>query len=359
MDYDKYIYSLNLIKLRQKRQGFNSVCPVCDDAIVKKHRLWLLRQNDGGYVVKCFNAGCILEKATSFYNFLKYINKTLASQFENESKKQKFDNFIENSKNNNYRNSKKTFEENINTLKEVDVKFFKTLNKNVFKPILNYQEAIDYLDNRKIPKPIYKDWFFVEKDINVEVDFKGHIVIPLKRNIDGGIYGFNSRSIYEKEFRNYLFSENGLKIYNLYNVNIDKDIFVFESVFDSLYIENSIASCGVEFPENSIEGIDKSKFVFCFDYDETGLNKALQRLLQHKQRVFIIPEHYQKSLSQKVDINQIVNEFDLTLEQVRKMILSNIYSEDKKINVVKIINLLNKNRWKISDSIKYNVLKYK
>jgi tRNA U38,U39,U40 pseudouridine synthase TruA len=60
-----------------------------------------------------------------------------------------------------------------------------------------------------------------------------------------------------------------------------------------------------------------------------------------------------------VDINQIVNEFDLTLEQVRKMILSNIYSEDKKINVVKIINLLNKNRWKISDSIKYNVLKYK
>jgi hypothetical protein len=362
IDYDKYIYSLNLAKLRQKRQGYNSVCPICDDSIAKKHRLWLLRQNDGGFVVKCFNAGCILEKATSFHNFLKLSNMSLFNQFENEYKKEKFNTFIANSKNS---FSRKTIleEDKITNIEEVndgDVVFYKRLNPKIFKPILRYEEAISYLENRKIPKQIYKDWFFVQSDIDLMLDFKGHIVIPFKRNSDNKVYGFNSRSIYQKEFRNYLFSENGLKIYNFYNVDITKDIYVFESVFDSLYIDNSIASCGVEFPSDKIlnekySNIDKSKFVFCFDYDETGLNKALIRLLENKQRVFIFPEHYQKKTGDKIDMNQLVNDasFELvTKEQVRKMILSNIYMPDSKINIVKILNILNRNRWKMSANVR-------
>jgi hypothetical protein len=54
-------------------------------------------------------------------------------------------------------------------------------------------------------------------------------------------------------------------------------------------------------------------------------------------------------------MNQLVNDasFELvTKEQVRKMILSNIYMPDSKINIVKILNLLNRNRWKMSANVR-------
>lgn len=343
INYENYILASSLSGLKPiGNNKFNAQCPLCDDSIVRKKRLWFLRQDDGNYIIKCFNAGCILEKSTSLLNFLKLADQNLYNQLRDETSKIYFDGLKE-GKRFSYKKENEYENEYIENKKEII--FANSLSKDIFKSIYDKPEAVEYLNKRKIPEDIYKSWYYVfEKQI---YEFSGNIVIPLMRNSDKGIYGFNSRNIFKKSFINILFSDEAPLVYNIYNVDNKSNVYIFESVFDSMYINNSVACCGANFPEYLLDDIKKP--VFCFDYDETGLNKTLYYLTKGY-KVFIFPKKYQEKPGSKIDMNDIVIKNNLTKENVNNIIISNIY-EGKKY-IPNILSLFMKNRWKMSENNK-------
>jgi len=348
IDYQEYLLKTGLNMLRPYGNKFNAQCCRCDDALVRKHRLWFMRQNDNNYIVKCHNGGCVYETATSLLIFLLNEFPNIGEELKDAERKQYFEHLKDNRnlpqkdrKRKSYINNTKLFN------KDKKIKFVDSLNENIFKSIYEKQEAIEYLQNRKIDEKFYKDWFYVDENL-IEHNFAGNIVIPLVRNSDNKIYGFNSRNIFEKKFINTLFSEDAYKIYNLYNVDVENSVYIFESIFDSLYVENSIACCGAGFPEELLISYFKRP-IFCFDYDETGLNKSIEYLIMGYE-VFIFPEKHQISLGKKIDMNDLVNRNDMKKEDIRKMIVGNTICGKK--HIVKLLMLLKKNRWKVSDHLK-------
>lgn len=343
IDYSDYIFRSGL-SVRQSGNKFRANCPLCDD-ITK--RLWFLPTNDGNYICKCFNDGCIATKATNILGFLKLYNPTLAEELDILEKKKYFESF----KNNNGKVVRPDYKKSTIAESNKDIKFvsINKLNKNIFKPITQYKFAIDYCINRHVPEAIYSKWLYVEEYSGT--DFDDSIVMPFIRNSDNKLTGFSSRSLKTKKFIINLFSESAYKIYNLYNIDYSKPVYIFESIFDSLYIDNSIALCGASLPTELLCD-DKIKYpVFCFDYDSTGLNRSIE-YLHLGYNVFILPDRFQKKVGSKIDMNEVVCENNLDQDDVEKIVLSNIYYKN---DIVKVFAKLRKNRWVISDHNK-NIL---
>jgi hypothetical protein len=344
IDYDEFILRTGL-NVRPIGNKYNTSCPSCGD---KKKRLWFLLAQGGGRVVTCFNGGCEYNKPTSLQNFLLNEFPSLGEELKS-LERYKFLERVKRNKNvNRNERERKTFDNSTKINKGKDILFVPRLNKDIFQDIYSKPEAVEYLRNRNIPEEIFKNWYYVPEDLDLEYNFAGNIVIPLKRNSDNKFYGFTSRSISQKKFIIQLFSEEAYKVYNLYNVDLEKEVYIFESVFDSLYIENSIACCGAAFPDELLESIKNP--VFCFDYDETGLNSSLY-YARNGFKVFLIPERFQKEPGTKMDINDIVKTFKLSETDVRKMITGNIYPKGMKTEI-HIKQLLRKNRWKLSSQNK-------
>ena len=73
----------------------------------------------------------------------------------------------------------------------------------------------------------------------------------------------------------------GFKLWNLYNVNVNETVYVFEGIFDALSayhagIKNVIACCGATPPENIIKSFND--VVFCLDNDRTGIINSIKYL---------------------------------------------------------------------------------
>ena len=67
-----------------------------------------------------------------------------------------------------------------------------------------------------------------------------YLVIPLYCN--NKMYGFYSRSMNEHKFYTYIPDKNtGFKVWNLYNIDTTKPVYVFEGIFDAL----SAYQCGL------------------------------------------------------------------------------------------------------------------
>jgi len=141
------------------------------------------------------------------------------------------------------------------------------------------------------------------------------IVIPLYHKSE--MYGFYSRSIHEKTFFTHMNDANiGYKIWNWFNVDKTKPVFIFEGIFDAISsgLPNVIAAIGAKIPDDRIKELDNP--VFVYDNDKTGLlNSLAMSKLGHK--VYIQPNN----LKQK-DMNALKTETQLNVSDV---IESNIY----------------------------------
>lgn len=105
------------------------------------------------------------------------------------------------------------------------------------------------------------------------------IVIPFY--CDGKWYGFYSRSLTEHRFYTYMPDSNtGFKVWNIYNININETVYVFEGIFDALAayqsgITNVVACCGAK-PGEIIKQCNN--VVFCLDNDRTGIINSIKYL---------------------------------------------------------------------------------
>lgn len=95
-------------------------------------------------------------------------------------------------------------------------------------------------------------------------------------------------------------------IFNLFNVDIEKEVTVFEGPFDSFFVPNSVATAGASKLKNFFDGLDNIRY--WYDNDSTGKNSAIEKI-KSKNKCFLWKRFFKKSsLKNKriKDLNELV-----------------------------------------------------
>lgn len=294
-------------------------CPVCGDSQKNKRskRLHLYSKNNITKI-NCFNGSCEVNNKT-MYGFLKSFYPNLLENYKRE-------NFIQNLSHLSNQSSD-VFAEIAEDIKETPkeseiIKPVLTHNLfDYFENLIEHDEAISYLNKRGFDyfNSSY-EWYFGKQ--NLEIDGKLYklndaIIIPLYYEKE--MYGFYSRNIYNKEFFTYLPEQNiGFKIWNWFQIDKNKPVYIFEGIFDALSsgLDNVIALMGAKIPE---ERLSELKYpVFVLDNDKTGILNSIE----YSKRGFHV--YIQPNELKEKDMNELMlNHPELN---VPEMIKNNIYS---------------------------------
>lgn len=267
-------------------------CPICGDSRYSKSKARLhLYEKNGVTLVNCFNE-CSVNNIT-MERFLRDFYPALLSSYKDE----KGSRTLNNLKNFMKTDISKTMSETIGDFnfdnfynKESEELELLGVGKN--PPVLfdltnnfikNDSKISEYCKSRGVTyNPEWK--WLVGKDIVIDgKNFKinDYIIIPLY--CGSKMYGFYSRSMKEHRFQTYIPDKNsGFKIWNLYNIDIEKPIYVFEGIFDALSayqsgLTNVVACLGATPPMDLLKNTD---LVFCLDNDRTGYLNSIKYLKQ-------------------------------------------------------------------------------
>jgi hypothetical protein len=238
-------------------------CPICGDSKKNKRlkRCHLFTKDSWDHdKVHCFNCGW----KGNMFSFLEAVNPHLYNAYKNEKRTQSFNSLT--------RPVQKKKETDIN----IDTSFFDDRREmpkvlfNVpeqFKEIEVGDEFYQYLKKRKMTDEHIKQFRKCNDSIiynGEEVALKGYIVLPLWCR--GKIYGFQARSIKDKRFYTFIPEQNsGFKVWNWFQIDIEKPVYVFESYFDALSsgLDNVTAQLGATLSEDRLK--EASKVVFVLD----------------------------------------------------------------------------------------------
>lgn len=300
-------------------------CPVCGDSQKNKRskRLHLYIKNNETRI-NCFNSGCECVNKTTF-GFLKSFYPNLLENYKRE-------NFIQNLSHLSGTESEDVFAgiaENINTSNQNNQNQINTVVKPIvthnlfdyFENILEHEDAIAYLAKRGFDYFNSKfEWYFGKQDLQIGdklYKLTNSLIIPLYYNDE--MYGFYSRNIHNKEFFTYLPEQNiGYKIFNWFQIEKEKECFIFEGIFDSLSMkeENVIALMGAKIPDERLKELKKP--IFVLDNDKTGILNSIE-YAKKGYTVYIQPDIYKEK-----DMNDLMlNHPEL---DISKMIKENLYT---------------------------------
>lgn len=295
-----FIHRTHLRDSKKHTKGFNFRCPYCQD---RKRRAYLLVGGDK-QVVYCHNCGV----STSYKKFIEQFQPDLYEEYvqaEKEEYKEKLKDGI----------FKKT--ESVSALinnktdKEFDLKLFK-FNPKYFQPVESNEQALAYCNKRKIPQHQIKKMYY---NCHTKMPFGDSLIFPFSK--DEFNYGFQARDIKRKFF--YTFSKNeSFKIYNIFNVDLEKPVYIFESIIDSLFKKNSVAVCGTSLSQQVLSMIKKP--VWCLDNDKTGMEKALTYAVEGG-RIFVMPTDLKVK-----DVNELVMTYGMTEDAIDRLIVENTFT---------------------------------
>jgi DNA primase len=147
---------------------------------------------------------------------------------------------------------------------------------------------MNYLEERLVPPKNLKFLKFYYNHEKEEI-FNNSIVFPFYNRGYGSYYGFQSRRLNNKIFHIELQDPNYPKLYNIFNVDLTKEVYIFEGFFDSLSIDNSVSMNGSDVPTKYLKMIKKP--IFVFDNDDTGFKKIL-KYARIGYSCFIYPENF-------------------------------------------------------------------
>jgi len=120
-------------------------------------------------------------------------------------------------------------------------------------------------------------------------------------------------------------------IFNLFNVDIEKDITVFEGPFDSFFVPNSVATAGASKLKNFFDGLDNIRY--WYDNDPTGKSSAIDKI-KTKNRCFLWKRFFKNSSFKNKrikDLNELVvyvyknREYKHTLSYIKDSFSKNKY----------------------------------
>lgn len=194
--------------------------------------------------------------------------------------------------------------------------------------------AKKYLVNRKIPKQFLDDLYFAD-DYKAFIDETlpdngknlpqndPRIVIPF-RDENGKITLFQGRSLIGKSDMRYIaikVVENTPKIYGLDRFDKTMKSLVVEGPFDSMFLDNCLASGGSTLTEVcAYVDMDQTAFVYDNEPRNKDIVKIISDTVDRGLSVFFWPDY----LNFK-DINEMING-GYTQSEVLAVIYSNIYS---------------------------------
>lgn len=271
--------------LTKHSNGYNLKCPICGDSKIKesKKRGWILTDKSP-FVYYCFNCGTSI----SFKNFLKQTNIYLYEEYQKDLKAVLFQPKIT-----------KLPKETKQSIKETNISLkFSKLSPKIFSSVTESEIHLEYLKSRKIPDSVISRLVYPKNPISNFLN-SNFVIFPFYYKNTDFVYGFQGRSIFNKKFFIYV-KEGFSKIYNQFNVDYSKDVYVFESIIDSLYVPNSIAMLGAELSEDFLKTHNKENLIFVFDNDSTGKIKT-KKYLQKGFKCFIYPNNIKEK-----DFNEIV-----------------------------------------------------
>ena len=304
---DRLVAMLDVATAKSSDDGYlNFTCPYCNEgkSYGKKRRAYILKNEE--YRFYCHNCN----EGKDFKWFLKDQDETLFRQYFTENRSTLLNEFL---KTDNIKKKK---------VEEEDTTVYMEFDKS-YVPVINIGVAIDYLKKRKIPKKYWDDiWWYINPQQDVNSDFyqkmpyENSIIFPFRKN--GRIYGFSSRSIKGKFFHIHLAHDKNNKIFNYYTVNKLLDVYIFESITDSFFMENSISLNGATASKKLLS--EYKSPIFVFDNDKTGIEKAKKKV-EDGHKVFIMPSE----LKRFKDVNELVVA-GVTPYKIKKLIISNTYS---------------------------------
>lgn len=278
-------------------------CPICGDSKKSRNKARMhLYIRNGKALVNCFNECSCTNKTV--YKFLKDYYPNLLENYKQE-----------------------TFGNRIKEIKELDFSGgvgFELIDTPEEKPktlfdLSQYFEkserVYDYIESRGLDWSPALGEVYLGKKITLNGKFYNiddFIVIPLY--CGNKWYGFYSRSMKEHRFQTFIIDE-GFKLWNFYNIDKSKTIYVFEGIFDALSVYNSgitnvVACLGATPPLSLLDGLD---VVFCFDNDRTGYLNSI-KYLKKGFKVLCYPENIKEK-----DMNEILK----TGVNVKDLILNN------------------------------------
>lgn len=287
-------------------------CPICGDSKYSKNKARLHLYSKGNLtLVNCFNECSCRNKTV--YSFLRDYYPNLLDSYKQEVFKS---------------NLSKISLEQYDLIGDLDLSDnIKTVSNDFIKPPvlfdLNFFEkspkTLEYLESRGLEwSPTFGDVYIGK---NIKIDSKSFpidnfIVIPFY--CGDKCYGFYSRSMTEHRFYTYMPEKNDeFKLWNYYNVDRTKPVYVFEGIFDAISVyqsgfTNVVACCGATPPEKLLNGLD---CVMCFDNDQTGKRNSL-KYAKKGFKVLVYPNELQfKDFNEMLLNNVCISD-----------IMSNVYS---------------------------------
>jgi hypothetical protein len=160
-----------------------------------------------------------------------------------------------------------------------------------------------------------------------EYVFSDMLIFPFYYKNTNWVYGFQGRNIFEKFFYIFL-PPNNYKIYNYYNIDKTKPVYICEAIIDSLFVPNSIGLLGSDISKTLLENINP---IFVFDNDETGYKKVIKYLeLGFKCVIWpkeIIEKDINEMVMNRIDPLPIINNniFTGKLGIIKQKITRNIF----------------------------------
>ena len=300
---------------KKKDDLYNFRCPLCGDSQKNKtkSRGYVYRKKND-YFYMCHNCGI----STTFYNFIKQLDASLLAEYQLERYKNG------ETVNNNY---SKSSSDEVNTEKPV---FRKKLQLPTIELLPEGHFAKEYVQKRKIPERYFTNLYYAEdfKEFVESFGIQKELLAGDKRLIipfydeEKNLIAFQGRALGESKLR-YItvkLHEDNRKLFGLDRINQEEKIYVVEGPIDSMFLDNSIATCDSHL-EAAAEVLDRSNLVLVFDNEPRNkeILKQIERAIDNHFNVVIWPE-----MIEEKDINDmILNGF--TSDDIQDIIDKNTY----------------------------------
>lgn len=331
-----YINLCGFELLQKKSYGWNFRCPICGDSkkSKSKKRGWIFWSSKyDTFLYYCHN--CFL--SMTFQNFINTYYKEVYAQYIKENFKSA------------RKDRKETLTENVLYCPNEKYKFtYDRLDLHTIYSLTKDHIANQYFIKRKIPEKFFKYFYYTDRYfewINTKIpnkfektDFDDpRIVIPFY-TLDRKIFAVSGRSILENTNLRYItikFDEDHPKVFGLERVKLDRQIYVFEGQFDSIFIPNSIACGGADVSFEYLNSIsNKKNYVFCYDNDPRNkeICVKIEDVINNGYKVCLLPYELKKYGK---DINKMI-ENGMTSKQIYDIINNNIFEGMKAYVKLKI-----------------------
>jgi len=275
-----FIHELPL-SLRRISTGFNLACPLCGEGSSRnKKRGYILlagpKYERNTYVChNCYPEGMSLRRFISLvddYAYQRY--RKLEKEF-----------FLKEIRAGKPLKQKKSGHINSHTEKLGDCKYIFTPSQSTFIPARAHKPAVEYCKSRNIPEEWINRLLYCPRK---GVGFGEMLIFPLYFD-EEQLYGFQGRSLEGKRFHTFM-PNDSYKVFNFFEIDRERPVYVLESIIDSFSLPNSIAMLGADLSKAVRTELDRP--IFCFDNDRTGMEKT-KKYLEDGETCFIWPAQIQ------------------------------------------------------------------